>query len=403
MPFKDRVGLMIGVPLSGKPLVPEFTWAFASLHPPMNFNVRNVNIKGYPVAEARNWIAAQAVEQQCEFLFFIDEDVTPPAHTLRQFIFQMRHHPEAAVVAGVYCHKLPPAEPMIFRGNGAGGCWDWKAGEFFEVSGSGMGCTMIRTEIFEKMSQPWFKTVDNAALLFDGIPRAEQWTEDLYFYEKLRNELPQWKAFCDASVIAEHWNPQTGKATLLPPNCNPLRRAGVPPGKLRILDIGCGSEPWVTDLGEVIGVDIDESVNPDYRCDARCLPFDHKSFDMIYSSHVLEHIRHADMLPTLDEWCRVLKDDGEMRLILPNVKWAAEQIVTGHYDEKVINVLWGGQENAHDYHCNGFTPQLLEELLKARGFKRMDFELIGYNLCVRAFRKPPVPTDIKLDQNEVTV
>jgi intein/homing endonuclease len=43
-----------------------------------------------------------------------------------------------------------------------------------------MDCILIRTDVFKKLSEPWFETVDEDQYL-DAVPNAEQWTEDLFF------------------------------------------------------------------------------------------------------------------------------------------------------------------------------------------------------------------------------
>lgn len=186
-PYPHQTGLMIAVPLTGRALPPYWSWAFLNLHPPMNYAVRYLTnfdathkVMAGPVDDIRNWYVAQAIEQKCKYLFFLDEDVTVPGHALRQLIFQMEHHPEAAVIAGIYCHKAEPPMPMVFRGNGAGPYWDWKVGEFFEISGCGMGATLLRVEAFKGLEPPYFKTVDDTSPFLDGKNAAEVWTEDLY-------------------------------------------------------------------------------------------------------------------------------------------------------------------------------------------------------------------------------
>src|SRR5262249_34686174 len=110
-------------------------------------------------------------------------------------------------------------------------------------------------------------------------------------------------------------------------------------------------------------------------------------FDIVHSSHVLEHLNRADTEATLDEWVRVLAADGELRMVVPNIKWAAERIVDGEINHRVLNVLYGAQDNPADFHHMGFTAKMVEEMLRARGFKHQLFELIGYNICVKATRK----------------
>lgn len=387
--------LMIAVPLTGRPLVPAFTWAFQNLHPPMNhnciyatnFNEHSIPMPG-PVADLRNWFAEQAVANKCKYLFFIDEDVTPPAHALRQLIFQMEHHPEAWAIGGVVCHKSKPTAPMIFRGNGNGPYWDWKAGEFFEVSGIGMGCTLIRVETLEKMEKPWFKTIDNMEAFFDGIPQAEVWTEDLYYCDKAIKAGG--KIFADTSILCKHWDMTTGLPASLEPGSLPLRRATTKkPGQKKIVDLGCGESKYETDEGDVLTVDIRDDVKPDYRADLRKLPFASNEFDVCYSSHVLEHFPRAEVGKVLDEWVRVLKPEGELRLIVPNLEWAAAEIQKGVINDDVLNVLYGAQTYKENAHMVGFTPKTLNEMLKERGFKRVDVDIVGYNLCMRAWRKPP--------------
>lgn len=392
--FPLSTGLMVAVPLTGRPLPPAFTWAYANLHPPMCYNViyatnfdQHKAVIPMLVADARNWFCEQAKANKCRYIFFIDEDVTPPPHALRQLIYQAEHHPEAAIIGGIYCHKAEPPMPMVFRGNGAGPYWDWKVGEFFEVTGIGMGCTLLRVDALDKIEKPWFKTVDNMDRFWDGIPQAETWTEDLYICKKLTDA--GLKIYADSIVLAEHWDMKTIKPTTLPPHCLPLRRAGVQKGDKKIVDLGAGENPYETDEGQVLKVDVRDEVRADYRADLRKLPFATGEFDIVFSSHTLEHFSRAEVNEVLDEWIRILKPDGELRLVLPNVEWAADRIKEGIVDEHVMNVLYGAQTYAENFHKFCFTPKVLEAMLRERGFKRQDYELQGYNIFVKAWRIPP--------------
>lgn len=393
--YPHYINLAVAVPLTGRPLVPYFSWSMMNLHPPMNHNViyltnfdpRHVPQPG-PVADLRNWFIEQCVANNVKYCLFVDEDVTAPAHALRQLIFQMEHHPEAWAIGGVVCHKAQPQAPMLFRGNGNGPYWDWKAGEFFEVSGIGMGFTLVRIEPFRTIEKPWFKTVDNMEAFWDGVPKAEVWTEDLYWCDKAIKAGG--KIYADTSIICQHWDLATGIPYSLPENCLPLRRATTKkPGQKKILDLGCGESKYETDEGDVLTVDIRDEVKPDYRCDLRKLPFANGEFDICVSSHTLEHFPRAEVGAVLDEWIRVLKSDGELRLILPNIQWAAERIMRDEVDDNVLNVVLGAQTYAQNFHQFFFTPKVLEGMLKERGFKRQDYDLQGYNIYCRAWRILP--------------
>src|SRR5690349_23385462 len=160
---------------------------------------------------------------------------------------------------------------MIFRGNGNGPYWDWKLGEFFEVSGIGMGCTLLRVEPFKTLERPWFATIDNMEAFWDGIPKAEVWTEDLYWCDKAIKAGG--KIYADTSILCDHWDMSTGLPTTLAPDSYPLRRATTATkGQKTIVDLGCGESQYDTDEGDVLTVDVRDEVKPDYRADLRKLP-----------------------------------------------------------------------------------------------------------------------------------
>lgn len=64
-------------------------------------------------------------------------------------------------------------------------------------------------------------------------------------------------------------------------------------------------------------------------CDAsKCLPFEDESVDFIYSSHMLEHLDIHQRDTFLIECLRVLKPDGAIRLVVPDM----EQIILEYTD-----------------------------------------------------------------------
>lgn len=50
------------------------------------------------------------------------------------------------------------------------------------------------------------------------------------------------------------------------------------------------------------------------------LPWENNSVDVIYSSHTLEHLSRAEGLKLLQECHRVLKTDGIIRIVIPDLK-----------------------------------------------------------------------------------
>lgn len=376
-------GLLIGIPTLGRPLTLDWAMAFKSLTPPINYNSVHMIIKGKPVDEARELIAEHALANGHKYIFFLGDDVIVPNPTLRQLIYRMEQDPDLGVVGGVYCSKSDPPAPLVFRGNGEGTYWDWKIGEYFEVTGMGMDCTLIRTDVFKKLSKPWFKTVDTDQFK-DAINQAQMWTEDLFMLEKLAKET-NYKIYCDASIICGHVDVYADKVYNLPSKSLPMRNLATD-DKPKALDIGCGPIDRSNDFPNhnLIRVDIRDECNPDYRCDVRDLPFADGEFDLIFSSHVLEHFSREGWKAVFAEWLRVLKVGGEVFLILPNIEWA-----TTHFDESaeqanVMNVLYGAQSNPFDFHYNGWTPKSVNAALHEFGCAPPSISHSGYNMIIKS-------------------
>lgn len=387
----SSTGLLICVPTLGRPLTLDWAWAFKSLSPPINYNTNFLTIKGKPVDVARNEAAEAAIAQNAKYLFFMGDDTVPPAHGIKQLIYTMEQHPEIGVLGGIYFSKTEPPAPLVFRGNGAGSYWDWKIGELFEVTGLGMDCTIIRTECLKQVSSPRFKTVETDGFL-DGVNSADLWTEDLYFCKKVIEET-QFKIYADAAVICSHDDVYSGKRYGVPSNSLPTRTLQTT--KLKAIDIGSGPQNRASQFPEydLVRVDIREDSKPDYRCDVRVLPFGNDEFDLVFSSHVLEHMPRKESESTLREWVRILKPDGKLILCLPNVMWALEQLQknNGLPSNDVLNVLYGAQSYSYDFHYNAFTPECLTKMVLALNCKVTNLELQGYNIILEAVKINPSP------------
>ncbi len=376
-------GLLIGIPTLGRPVPLGWAFAMKSMNPPINFNTQMMTVAGKPVDAARQEIAEHAIKIGVKYLFFLGDDVVPPHNTLKQLIFRMEQNEHIGMCGAVYCSKCDPAAPLVFRGNGKGSYWDWKIGEFFNCTGLGMDATLIRTDVFRNMPKPWFKTVDTDDFA-EGVNHAEQWTEDLYFCNKVL-EHTDYEIWCDGSLMCEHWDVANNKFYTLTSNSNPMRRLETKKGR-RAVDIGCGPIDRTTQFPDfdLVRVDIREDCTPDYRCDVRDLPFASSEFDLVFSSHVLEHFSRELYDSVLNEWLRVLKNDGELLLVLPNLKWAFENLIKD--EPNSLNVFYGAQSNKYDFHYNGFWPERIESILRSKGFNQISFDHQGFNMIINARR-----------------
>ena len=85
--------------------------------------------------------------------------------------------------------------------------------------------------------------------------------------------------------------------------------------KNRSLEIGPGNKR----IEGFETLDIVPKSSVDYVCDcAKRLPFENGSFDIVYSSHVLEHIPWYRVEKVLREWVRILKPGGYLELWVPD-------------------------------------------------------------------------------------
>jgi SAM-dependent methyltransferase len=136
------------------------------------------------------------------------------------------------------------------------------------------------------------------------------------------------------------------------------------------LNLGCGNER----LAGFVNVDLLDGPAVDVVADvSRVLPFEDSAAEMIYASHVLEHLPHSAVPRVLCEWRRVLRDGGIILVAVPDLDAIARLLVTrpGWFTpphEPWVGAIYGGQTTELDFHKTGFTLPWLTYLLSNAGF-----------------------------------
>jgi demethylmenaquinone methyltransferase/2-methoxy-6-polyprenyl-1,4-benzoquinol methylase len=102
--------------------------------------------------------------------------------------------------------------------------------------------------------------------------------------------------------------------------------------------------------------------------DARSLPFDDNSFDVLFNSYMLDLIPLGDMPVVLGEFWRVLKDDG--RLVLVNMSKDRETSLWERFYQAVPDRLV-------PYLAGGCRPVLMAEPVRAASFRDVHREFIN--------------------------
>jgi len=150
------------------------------------------SVRGYDVATARNRIARKAMDLDTDYVLMVDNDVTLPKFALQFLLEDARE-----VNLGYYAHR---GEDNLYHGRT---ClcklYDEDGKEYYhypleseytaeemrlmnddgvskiEIHGGGMGCALIRTDVFRKLTYPWYDWVNY------GDANRGMLSEDLYF------------------------------------------------------------------------------------------------------------------------------------------------------------------------------------------------------------------------------
>jgi len=199
--------VLIGVPMTG---LVRSEWVLARYGQVIPINWGHVEMVQFidqyapirfMVADARNVIVKKAVEENFEWLFFIDHDTMLPPHCMLTWNTMMRKA-GVPVFSGLYFTKSVPSEPLVFRGRGNGFYDKWKMGDKVWVDGIPMGCTMIHNSIlkvmwdeseeYSMMGQTFRRVFHTPAeSYFDpekGIGCNTTGTEDLHWCARVMNE-----------------------------------------------------------------------------------------------------------------------------------------------------------------------------------------------------------------------
>jgi hypothetical protein len=125
---------------------------------PMNTASISVYVIGKKVDQARNESVAMCLNENCRWVFFVDDDVFVPSDALLRLYAYQRD-----IVSGLYFAKMDPPTPLVLRAPGQGLYLDWEQGDLVECEGHGMGCTLIRADVF--------RTIEPHVPKRDGIPQ----------------------------------------------------------------------------------------------------------------------------------------------------------------------------------------------------------------------------------------
>lgn len=160
------------------------------------------------IAAARNMAAKEALKHNCDYVFFYDDDMELHPDTLKTLVSR-----DKDIIMGLCCIRGYPYRRMVFKWVEKDDAlssiaelktkgrlmtfWedcDKHANEQGVVDGAaavGCACTLIKTEIFKHLEDPYFYT-------------GTQNTEDTYFCIKAQNAIQDLSIAVDTTVPAGH-------------------------------------------------------------------------------------------------------------------------------------------------------------------------------------------------------
>lgn len=139
--------------------------------------------------------------------------------------------------------------------------------------------------------------------------------------------------------------------------------------KFNKLEIGSGNKP----KEGYLHFDIRNIKQTDIVGDARELPFEDNSFEEVFSRFFLEHLPRADAMKVLIEMNRVIKKNGKIEIIVPNLKYFCELFINevGQKKEWALNKIYGFENYKEDHHFFGYDEEILKKYLIKAGFKNI--------------------------------
>jgi Uncharacterized protein conserved in bacteria len=129
--------------------------------------------------------------------------------------------------------------------------------------------------------------------------------------------------------------------------------------------------------GDVIGrgfinVDLKPAPHVNYIHDVKNLPFFEDGYaDLIYACHVLEHFSLDSLKFVLREWRRVLKNNGVLRLSVPDFDKLLAVYKASDNDVESIRQPLMGVEDGYYSHLLLFNFAFIKKVLENNGFKNV--------------------------------
>ena len=124
-------------------------------------------------------------------------------------------------------------------------------------------------------------------------------------------------------------------------------------------------------------LNIQKNENVDFVGDIQDLSqFKTETVEIVYASHVLEHIRQHKALDALKGIYRILKKNGKLYISVPNMDVLCEAFIDKNLNKTqklhVMRMIFGGQMDDYDFHYFGWNFDFMKHFLSIAGFPKCE-------------------------------
>ncbi len=166
-----KIKITIGVLNSNEYLHRRFVQSLMNLQYPTVANIDFTMVFGCQLPFARNRVVQEALQNESDYVFFIDADMVFPSDMLLRLL---KHN--VSMVNALAFRRTKPHYPCIFKWNEKEGCYETTSYTkgLLEVDATGMAAHLIHIDVFKRMKQPWYYYRDH------------QFSSDLTFCENAK-------------------------------------------------------------------------------------------------------------------------------------------------------------------------------------------------------------------------
>lgn len=183
--------VLIAVPTAEMARRADFYDYFNSMDKPIGTAISFAH--GQSPARNRNLMIQGGLEQGCTHILFLDDDVAFEKDLLTRLLAH-----DKDIVSGLYLMRSYPHTPIAFDyADETGRCRTHYLSNdesgLIEVLAVGLGCCLIKTEVFRNVEEPWIRL---------GELEKDHWCDDIGFFKRVREA--GYKMYCDLDVRVGH-------------------------------------------------------------------------------------------------------------------------------------------------------------------------------------------------------